>query len=281
MLYHPAEIADEPELIMTTTTHESGRNYGALLDWSLTSDDYIRHRPGYPDDYFHHLQHFGIGLAGQQILDLGAGTGNLSIPFARQGAYVTAVDLSQGQIDAARERAEGEKLSLRFIISGAEDAPVEEAHFDAVSASMCWGYFDTSRIVDKVRKVLRPDGLLMISSIIWLSNDNDITRRTEEIVARHNEHFTTRGSIRDSPVIPDWSANTFQLKTYHQYIAPLTFTRESWRGRLRASKWIGAALSLEKAEAFDIELAEVLEIIAPEQFEINHTIRIQVFQVSA
>lgn len=268
---------------MTTTARVSARDYGASLDWSLTSDDYLKHRPGYPDDYFNLLHYFGIGLAGQRILDLGAGTGNLSIPFARQGAHVTAVDLSQGQIDAARARAEAEKLSLRFIISGAEGAPVEEDHFDAVTASMCWGYFDTSRIVEKVKKVLRPEGLLLISSIIWLSDHDEITRRTEEIVGRYNESFSMRGTgtkskERTAEVIPDWSTTAFRLKTYHQYETGIPFTRESWRGRLRASKWIGAALSHEKAKAFDSELAEALAEIAPEQFEISHTIRIQVFQ---
>lgn len=250
-----------------------------LLNWSLTSHDYLTHRPGYPDDYFHMLQHFGIGLPGQQTLDLGAGTGNLAIPFARQGAHVTAVDLSLGQIDAARERAARESLSLRFIVSGAEDVPVEDNLFDAVTASMCWGYFDKARIVDQVKRVLRPNGLLMISSIIWLPATNDITRLTGDIITRYNETFAERGSGRDNVVLPDWSIGSFTLKTFHHYQSNLLFTRESWRGRQRASKWIGAALPQQMVEAFDRELAEGLEKVAPEQFEIPHTIHVQVFQL--
>lgn len=248
------------------------------LNWSVTSHDYSTHRPGYPDNFFHLLQHLGIGLHRHHILDIGSGTGALAIPFAQQGAYVTAADRSPGQIDAASEKAARDCLDIRFIVSDAEDVQVEAGYFHAVTASMCWGYFDKKRIVDLVKRVLREDGLLMISSIIWLSDYNEITRQTEALIGRYNEDFGTRGTARDDAVIPEWSAGEFRLKTYHQYVANIPFTRESWRGRLRASKWIGAALQHEKVEAFDRELATILEKIAPETFEIPHTIRIQIFQ---
>jgi hypothetical protein len=58
----------------------------------------------------------------------------------------------------------------------------------------------------------------------------------------------------------------------------LPFTRESWRGRMRATKWIGAALTAGQTAAFDREHKELLERIAPAQFSIRHRIRIQIFE---
>jgi SAM-dependent methyltransferase len=144
---------------------------------------------------------------------------------------------------------------------------------------MCWGYFDTKRIVEQVKRVLLPDGTLLISSIVW-SGEHYITRRTNELLAKYNNKFTRNYDERDNAVVPEWSRDGFQLKTYHHYQTQLPFTRESWRGRMRATKFIGAALPAEKVTAFDREHASILEQIAPDRFEIPHDIRIQIFQRS-
>ena len=247
------------------------------LNWNNAAQDYGTYRPGYPEDYFSLLQLFGIGHQGQQILDIGSGTGALAIPFARQGAQVTAVDLSPGQIAEAREKAAAQALDIRFIVSGAEEAPVESDRFHAVTASMCWGYFHPQRIVEQVKRVLLPDGLLLISSIVWQEND-EVTRRSNALLAKYNKRFSRRYDERDTAAEPEWSHAGFRLKTYHQYPTQLPFTRFSWRGRMRATKFIGAALPREQVDAFDRELAEALESVAPERFEVAHTIRIQIFQ---
>ncbi|HLX95897.1 MAG TPA: class I SAM-dependent methyltransferase, partial [Verrucomicrobiae bacterium] len=83
----------------------------------------------------------------------------------------------------------------------------------------------------------------------------------------------------DVEIIPAWSLARFRLKTYHDFTVNVPFTRESWRGRIRACKWIGAALSPEQTEAFDREHQILLEGIAPVQFDIRHRIRIQIFQL--
>ena len=72
------------------------------LNWDQTSEDYSKYRPGYPDSYFLLLQELGIGLKNQDILDIGMGTGALALPFAKQEAQVTGVDISRGQIEAAK-----------------------------------------------------------------------------------------------------------------------------------------------------------------------------------
>jgi len=249
------------------------------LNWSLTSEDYIAYRPGYTDEHFQLLQNLGVGLSGQHILDLGSGTGALALPFARQGATVTAVDAAPGQIATAQARAKQEGLDIRFIVSPAEDVPLEDAQFDVITASMCWGYFDKTRIVARVKKLLRPGGKLLISSTTWLSDADAITRGTEALIGRYHENYTDRGKHRDIEPIPAWAQENFRLLTYHQYVVGLPFSHESWRGRLRASKWIGAALPAEKVEAFDRDLADFLAKNAAPQFNIDHGVSLQIFQV--
>ena len=51
---------------------------GHAFDWGKTSPDYAVYRPGYPASFYTVLQALGIGTPGQDILDLGTGTGVLA-----------------------------------------------------------------------------------------------------------------------------------------------------------------------------------------------------------
>ena len=248
------------------------------LNWSATSQDYLQHRPGYPSVFFVLLQHLGIGLAGQDILDLGSGTGALAIPFAKQGAQVTAVDLSEGQIQAGQQAAQHQGVSITFKVAPAEATGFPDQSFDVITASMCWLYFDIKRMEVEVPRLLRPKGLLLVSTLIWISDEDPIASQTDALLARCVLQASEHVRGRDMEIIPTWSLNRFQLKTYHDFKIDLPFTRESWRGRLRASRYIGAALSPKKAAAFDRAHQELLDRIAPDQFNIRHRIRIQIFE---
>ena len=46
--------------------------------------------------------------------------------------------------------------------------------------------------------------------------------------------------------------------------------KESWHGRMKASRGVGASLSEEELEKWDEEHRELLDEIAPEQFEVLH-----------
>lgn len=261
---------------------QTNLDYGKTLDWSAVSADYARHRNGYPASTFAHLKGFGIGLAGQVILDLGTGTGALAIPFARQGALVTGLDPAAGQLEAARARAIAEGLSLRLLQAPAEASGLPSAAFDALTASMCWGYFDPDKVVPEALRLLKPGGLLLISSIIWQAGKDDVAARSNALIARYNPRFDLRQGQQqaEEDPLPAWARGRFALKSYHRYHEAVAFSHEQWRGRIRASKWIGAALSPEQAAAFDRE-HQALLAPEPATLWIDHRIRLQVFEASA
>jgi len=251
------------------------------LNWSATSQDYLRYRPGYPRQFFTVLRQFGIGLAGQHILDLGSGTGALAVPFARQGAQVTAVDPSEGQISAGKAAARKHGVKIKFKVASAEKTGLPDRSFAAITASMCWGYFDITRMKIEVPRLLRPGGLLLVSTLIWELGADGIIGLTDKLIAKYNPESRRGGHSRvwnaHGEVVPDWSQRWLRLKTFHEFRADLPFSRESWRGRMRACRWIGAALPQEQTEAFDREHAALLERVAPARFMIPHRITIRIF----
>ena len=265
---------------------DSKNKSAGTLNWSATSQDYLQHRPGYPRQFFALLRNLGIGLAGQDILDLGSGTGALAVPFARQGAHVTAVDPSAGQIRAGKTVARRHGVKIKFMVASAEKTGLWDHSFDAITASMCWTYFDINRMKVEVPRLLRPGGLLLVSTLIWdvqeQKREGGIVAQTHELIAKYNPESGLKRRRRwKEDIVPAWSRRWLRLKTFHEFQANVPFSRESWRGRIRACRWIGPALSRERTEAFDREHEALLERIAPARFAILHRITIRIFETSA
>lgn len=70
--------------------------------------------------------------AGESVLDVACGTGNLAIPAARAGAIVTGVDIAPNLLEQARARAAAENLDCTFDEGDAERLQYEDASFDVV-----------------------------------------------------------------------------------------------------------------------------------------------------
>lgn len=106
------------------------------------------------------------------VLEVAVGTG-LNLPHYPDGVRLTGIDLSPDMLDIARARADelGRDIDLRE--GDAHDLPFPEASFDAVvcTYSLC-NIPDVERAVREMRRVLRPDGHLLlvdhVRSARWL-----------------------------------------------------------------------------------------------------------------
>jgi ubiquinone/menaquinone biosynthesis C-methylase UbiE len=70
--------------------------------------------------------------AGQKVLDVAAGNGNVSLAAARRWCDVVATDYVPALLDRARERAYAERLSIEFREADAEALPFADGSFDVV-----------------------------------------------------------------------------------------------------------------------------------------------------
>jgi SAM-dependent methyltransferase len=256
------------------SSHDTGRH----IDWGQTSVDYAAYRSGPPPSFYLRLAALGIGLAGQRILDLGTGTGALARQFARQGAVVTGIDVSAEQIATARRLAAEERLSVDFSVHPAELLPWPAASFDVATANQCWLYFDKDRVIGELRRVLAPGGVLVTSHFCWLPRLDAIARQTEELVLKFNPAWSAADWSGTIPPCPRWAEAIFDVRAMFYYDEPIVFTRESWRGRIRACRGIGATLDEAAVADFDAAHDDLLRRIAPEEFTVLHRIDAHVLQ---
>jgi len=73
--------------------------------------------------------------AGQRLLDVAAGNGNVSLAAARRGCEVVATDYVPTLLEQARERAASERLDIEFQEADAEALPFGDGSFDYVASS--------------------------------------------------------------------------------------------------------------------------------------------------
>lgn len=245
---------------------------GREIDWNRTSEDYGTWRPGFPASFERWLKERRLGIGGQRVVDLGTGTGVLARAFARLGGRVTGLDRAPGQIEQARALARAEGVEVDFRVAEAEETGLEAASAQVVSAAQCWLYFDERRAIAEVVRLLEPGGRLLICHLCWLPREDAIARASEELVLAHNPAWTAADWSGEVPEFPEWAREDFELVEHLVYDEPLPFTRESWRGRIRACRGVGAALELEAVQAFDEEHAALLERIAPAEFGVLHRI---------
>jgi cyclopropane fatty-acyl-phospholipid synthase-like methyltransferase len=244
---------------------------GMKFDWGKTSIDYAKYRPGPPISFYERLEKLGVGLAGQSILDLGTGTGVLARQFAKQGCSVIGTDISAEQVKMAQTLAELEKTDATF-----KAVPTEEIHFDekfdAITASQCFLYFNKAKVIPLIKDHLKANGVFITSHFSWLPLQDKIAKASEELILRHNPNWTAHGFKGEIPTVPYELGKDFKVKDFFFYDEPIRFTRDEWKGRIRACRGIGAALNPEQVAKFDLEHEELLRKIAGDDFTILHRI---------
>lgn len=72
--------------------------------------------------------------AGQEVLDVAAGTGNVAIRAAKEGAAVTASDLSPDLVAIGRDRSAQEGVEIEWLEADVEELPFADASFDCVTS---------------------------------------------------------------------------------------------------------------------------------------------------
>jgi SAM-dependent methyltransferase len=101
---------------------------------------------------------------GQDVLDVGCGTGNATIPAAKLAARATGLDFSPGLIEIARELGADAMVEVDWIVGDAQDMPFEDDSFDRVIS--IFGHMfapDHRAAAEELKRASRPGGRIAIA----------------------------------------------------------------------------------------------------------------------
>ncbi|MCX7699757.1 MAG: class I SAM-dependent methyltransferase, partial [Gemmataceae bacterium] len=98
-------------------------------------------------------------LNGRRFLDYGCGHGMAAVVAARQGAVVTAMDLSHAYLRETAERAKVNGVRVECIQADAHVLPFADASFDAIWGHAVLHHLDLHRAGRELRRVMRRGGV--------------------------------------------------------------------------------------------------------------------------
>jgi ubiquinone/menaquinone biosynthesis C-methylase UbiE len=139
--------------------------------WSRRVNSWDHHTPSGLEKVTAAVLAAAVTRAGDQVVDLGCGTGQLSLPLAERGARVLGVDVSNEMI--ARLEAKARKLSLpgvEGLTMPIENLSLPAGSVDLVVTSYALHHLrdpDKSRVVSAAYQWLRPGGTLIVADMMF------------------------------------------------------------------------------------------------------------------
>jgi SAM-dependent methyltransferase len=163
-------------------------------------------RPGYPEDLFDNIVSLSGIPAGGRILEIGCGTGQATVPFARRGYRIPCIELGENMAAVARRNLEG--YPNADVRTGAfEDTTLQEGAFDLAISATAFHWLDPALAYPKTARALRVGGSLALFLNVHVHSDAsegffDAAQRIYEREAREIWDHKYEGPPR-SDEVPD------------------------------------------------------------------------------
>ncbi len=243
---------------------------GKAFDWGRTSGDYAKYRDIYPEIFYRKIIERNLCISGQKILDLGTGTGVLPRNMYRFGAKWIGTDVSDNQILQAKILSDKSNMNIQYQTIATEDIDFPDYTFDVITACQCFWYFDHNKVIPKLYRMLKEDGRLLLLYMAWLPFEDKIAGASEELILKYNPKWSGARETKSPIQVPDCVYDKFEVVYHEEYDVEIPFTRETWHGRMKACRGVGASLSPNEIERWENEHKKLLMNIAPKQFFIKH-----------
>jgi len=189
-----------------------------------------------------------------KIIDVGCGTGRHSIELSKRGYSVTGIDLSESQLERAKEKALKENLRISFLKHDARKLPFDN-QFD-LAIMLCEGGFPLMEtdemnfeILKSVTKSLKPKSKFIFTTLNGLfplfHSVTEFTKSTtEEGNATYQSLTFDLMTFRDHNIttFEDDSGKTMELDCNERYYVPCEIS------------WLLKSLGFTKIEIFGAKL---------------------------
>jgi SAM-dependent methyltransferase len=198
---------------------------------------YDQVRPGYPEALIDDVIALSAIPPGGRILEIGCGPGNATLPFARRGHPILAVELGE-KLSALARRNLADFPQVEIVTAAFEDWPVQDSAFDLALSADAFHWIVPEIGYPKVRRALKPGRCLAFFwnapaavAAPWMPAVDEVYRRLAPQAVNPENRFspdwvveTVSGTIREcgcfeAPQVRQYDIH--QQETPDQYIGNL------------------------------------------------------------
>jgi SAM-dependent methyltransferase len=153
---------------------------------------YERGRPSYPPEAIDWL----LPRGARNVLDLGAGTGKLTVRLVERGLDVIAVD----PIPEMLEVLSNSLPDTPALLGTAEEIPLPDDSVDSVLVAQAWHWFNPERAISEIARVLRPGGRI---GLLWNVRDERLgwVKDLGRIIGHEDDPETRREVALGAPFV--------------------------------------------------------------------------------
>ena len=164
-------------------------------------------------------------IAGQQILDVGTGTGRGAIALAARGARVTGVDASAEMLAVARRRAQETGVQVEFVQGDAHGLAYPDRSFDAVVCLRVLMHTpDWRQSLGELCRVAKHHVLFDYPALMSAAAIQSAARRMANATGGHTEAYRV---FADNAVRATLRANGFQITGIdRQFVLPIALHKK-------------------------------------------------------
>ncbi len=203
--------------------------------FSSRVENYIKYRPGYPNEVIETLRS-ECGLTADSIIaDIGSGTGILTEMFLRNGDLVYGIEPNREMREAGERLLKGYPR-FHSVAAQAEETRLPDHGVDFITAGQAFHWFDREKAREEFARILKPKGWI---ALIW---NERVTTTTQFLVAYEQllkDYSTDYEQVDhrriDEDVIRDFfGSDDFRLKRFKNV---QVFDYEGLKGRLLSSSY--------------------------------------------
>lgn len=183
------------------------------LKFNEDVENYEKARPTYPNELFNDIiAYSGINEC-SNVLEIGIGTGQATLPFLKLGCSVTAVELGRNLAEYAKSKFSTFD-NLHIINDDFTKAPLPDRHYDLVLCATAFHWLPKEEAYTKIKNILKPGGSV---ALFW---NHPFPNREDDEVNTASRKVYDKYRPTDKPII-EFSES--DLKNYEDELRTFKF----------------------------------------------------------
>jgi ubiquinone/menaquinone biosynthesis C-methylase UbiE len=226
---------------------------------------YAQYRLPYPAAFLQRVLDETVGTNSSSLLDLGCGTGELTVPMSAHFQQVTAIDVDRDMITQAQQKAlKAGARNIQWHVGPAESLDLAPRSFDLITAGSSYHWMDRERLTPQCRRALKVGGamaLLGTNGAPWAPTEDWHHTVIEVIQATLGAERRTGTKVfavrqRHEDFLPQagFSVDMFE------YAIEQHWTIENYMGYLYSTSYANPSVLGEHRAEFEHNLRVALEV---------------------